>query len=232
MLGHDSRGLVRGPRARVYFLTTPGNERERNVCVWRRRNEPRDSREVVHHRAVSHRAVKHALREEAWYILWPGRYEVHAHALAERLGELDHVDNLVVDAQAAAIGADELDTELREHKNVRLVCVLVCRHADCLGARRCGPACEDSVRVRVSECAHLRRGQPNSPRVRVREPNHPLRFLMRVMRRDGGGELPYVLVHEREQTFGRGLVRGLIRGLRPQARAIIPSKTLIQRPVA
>lgn len=36
---------------------------------------------------------------------------------------------------------------------------------------------------------------------------------MRVKRRDGGGELPDVLVHEREQTFGRGLVRAL----RPQA---------------
>ncbi|KAJ5533876.1 lovastatin nonaketide synthase [Penicillium freii] len=53
MLGYNPRGLVRGPHARVDLLTTPANERERNVHVWRRSNEPRDSREVVHHRAIT-----------------------------------------------------------------------------------------------------------------------------------------------------------------------------------
>ncbi|KAJ5496820.1 hypothetical protein N7463_008807 [Penicillium fimorum] len=176
MLSHDPRGLVRGPRARVDLLITPANERDR---------------EVVHHRAVGHRAVEHSLREEARHVFWPGRQEVHAHALAERLGELGRVDNLVVDAQAAALGADELDAKQGERKVVRLVC-------------------------------------PDSARVRLRELNHRLRFLMRVMRRSGGGELPDVLLHEREQTLGRGLVHGL----RLQARVIMlhvcvmPTKTI------
>lgn len=106
LLRRDACRLVCSPRAQVDLQTTPANKRKRNVGAWRRSNEPRHSREVVHHRAASHRAVERALCEEARHVFWLGRYEVHAHALAERLCELSLVDNLVVDAQAASPGAD------------------------------------------------------------------------------------------------------------------------------